>query len=141
MSQQRRKKTPWLFRLPNGLQHQPESVFIGLLCVLTGLSYAVGLSSSNRLTERLNPTYLKAWGGFLLISGLLIIYSVIREQYALEILSRRFLSICIAVFLVWITLIVGVTNAAITVMLGTGLIVLGEIRIAVLKLFIRSVSR
>lgn len=119
--------------LPLGLREQAAWVFIGVLSALAGLSYLLGIAESTSITRVLDPTWLRAWGGFQLIAGVLIAGSTLASNKPLERLSLRFLSLGIFVYIGWILTTVPLSRAAFTVSICLAFVGLAEIRVAVLR--------
>lgn len=124
-------------RLPRGLRDQPAWVFIGTMCALAGASYLLGIAESTSITRILDPAVLKVWGGFLFLSGSLVIVSTWLANMPLERLSLRFLSLGLLVYAGWILAVLPLTRAAMTVALCGSLVALAEIRVAVLKALLK----
>lgn len=122
----------WVMRLPPGLRNQPGWIFIGTLCFLAGLSYVIGIAESTSVTRVLDQGYLRAWGGTLGVSGLLVVVSTWASNTALERMSLRFLSLSFLVYMGWILVAIPWNRAVFTVIMGLALVVLAEIRVAVL---------
>jgi hypothetical protein len=134
----KKSKVPWVMRLPGGLREQPAWIYIGALCTLAGLSYLLGFAESNTITQVLAPVWLRVWGGFLLVSGALVGGSTWFGNKPLERLSLRFLSLCLLVYMGWILAAVPFNRATLTVTTVVALVGLSEIRVAVLKMVLRS---
>lgn len=126
----------WVMRLPRGLREQPGWVFIGTLCALVGLSYMLGISETS-ITRVLSLAVLRIWGGFLCVSGVLVVYSTVTANRPLEKLSLRFLSLGLFIYMAWAVVAVSIQRATIAVFMGLSLIILSEIRVAVLKILLR----
>lgn len=124
-------------RLPGGLRDQPAWVFIGALCTLAGLSYLLGIAESTSITRVLDPVWLRVWGGFLFVSGGLLTYSTWVGAKALERMSLRFLSLGFLVYMGWVLAAVPLSRATLSVTTVLALVVLSEIRAAVLKMLLR----
>lgn len=132
-----RKGLPWVMRLPGGLRDQPAQIFIGGLFALAGLSYMLGIAESNSITQVLDPTWLRVWGGFLLLSGVLVIWSTWCANRPLERMALRFMSLGLLMYIGWILAAVPFVRAVFTLALVACLIVLSEIRVAVIKVLLR----
>ncbi len=130
-------RNSWVMRLPRGLRAQPGWVFIGMLCSITGLSYLSGLAQSTNIARILNENFLRTWGGFLFVSGTLIVGATLAENRPLERLALRFLSLGFFVYTGWILTALPLTRATLTVALCVCLIVLSEIRVAVIKVILK----
>ncbi len=123
----------WVFRLPEGLREQPGWILIGGLCFLAGLSYLLGIAESTAITRVLSPAWLRVWGGFLGLAGVLVITSTLACNKPLERLSLRLLSLGLMVYAGWILTAVPLSRATMTVVLCISFVGLAEIRVAVLK--------
>lgn len=123
-------------RLPRGLREQPAWVFIGTLSAVTGLTYLLGISQS-AVSRILDEGWLRGWGGFLFLAGVLVVISTIMGNRPLERLSLRFLSLGFLVYLGWILTAVPPTRAMFTSVTCLSLVGLAEIRVAVLKVAMR----
>lgn len=123
----------WVMRLPRGVREQPGWVFIGLMSTVTGISYLTGLASSASITSILNPVFVRAWGGFLLLAGVLVAVSTAISNRPLERLSLRLLSLGIIIYLGWILTVVPLSRSMVVLTLGASLAGLCEVRIAFLK--------
>jgi hypothetical protein len=132
-----RKNRSWVMHLPHGLREQPAWVFIGLLTAVTGLSYLFGLSQSSTVTRILQEGWVRGWGGFLFVSGTLVVISTIMSNKPLERLALRFLSLGFLVYLGWVLAVIPPTKAMVTVVACLSLVGLSEIRVAVLKVVLR----
>lgn len=119
-------------RLPTGVREQPGWIFIGAFCALAGFTYLLGISESN-IAEVLGSIGLQVWGGFLCLSGLMVVGSTWATNRPLERLSLRFLSLGLAAYTAWVILAVPFTKATLTIVLCGCLIGMSEIRIAVIK--------
>lgn len=124
-------------RLPPGLRDQPAFVFIGAMCAMAGLAYLLGVAESTSITRVLDVLWLRVWGGFLCLSGTLIVVSTWISNKPLERLSLRFLSLGILVYMGWILTAVPLSRAAFTVALCLILVALAEIRVGVIKTLLR----
>jgi hypothetical protein len=127
-------KVPWVMRLPGGLREQPAWIFIGTLCALAGLSYLVGLAESSTITQVLDPLWVRVWGGYLCLSGLLVVGATWMRNSPLERMALRFLSLGFLVYMGWLLAVLPPSRAALTVTMCLALCVLAEIRIAVLTM-------
>lgn len=119
--------------LPRGLRDQPAWVFVGTISAFTGLSYLLGFAQSTAINRVLDPNLLRVWGGFLLFTGTLVVYSTVGATRALERLSLRFLSVGYLVYLGWVLTAAPLNRAMVTTVACVSLIGLAEIRVAVLK--------
>lgn len=124
-------------RLPGGLRDQPAQIFIGALFGLAGLSYMIGVAESNSITQVLDPTWLRVWGGFLLLTGALVVWSTWSANRPLERMALRFMSLGLLVYIGWILAAVPFARAVISVALVACLIIYAEIRVAVIKALLR----
>lgn len=124
-------------RLPGGVRDQPSQIFIGALLALSGLSYLLGLAESTSITRVLDPTWLRVWGGFLFVSGCLTVWSTWMARRPLERMALRFMSLGLLVYLGWILAAVPVARALFTLALIASMIVLSEIRVAVITVLLR----
>lgn len=125
-------------RLPHGLRDQPAQIFIGALFALAGLSYLLGIAESNSITRVLDPTWLRVWGGFLFLSGVLTVWSTWSVNRPLERMALRFMSLGLLMYIGWILAAVPFARAVITVALVACMIVMSEIRVAVIKVLLRA---
>lgn len=130
-------RTPWILRLPAGLRHQPAWVWIGLLLGLAGVSYVVGFTESS-ITEAVPPATVRVWGFFLAFGGFGVMVATLRADAALEKLALRVMSVCMAVYMGWLLVVVDFRRAVFGLALVVSLIGLAEVRIAVLKLWLNS---
>lgn len=124
-------------RLPGGLREQPAWIFIGTLCGLAGLSYMIGLAESNSITQVLDPLWVRVWGGFLFLAGLLVVASTWMRNRPLERMSLRMLSLGFLIYMGWLLTVLPWSRAALTVGMCLSLFVLAEIRVAVLHMAMR----
>ena len=125
-------------RLPPGLREQPGWIFIGTLCALAGLGYLLGLSESASITRVMNPIWLHVWGGFLALSGSLLVLSTWTRNKPLERMSLRFLSLGLMVYGSWVLTVLPLAKATMTISLCVALTGLAEIRVGVLKALLRT---
>lgn len=132
-----RPRLPWIMRLPQGLRDQPAWVFIGFLVGLSGISYLMGLTESS-ISQAVGTTGLRVWGACLALSGFGVVYATIRARPVAEKLALRLLSLCMLVYGGWVLTIVDIRRAAMTLVLVLVLVVLAEIRVAVLRALFRS---
>ncbi len=123
----------WVMALPQGLRDQPAAAFIGVMCSLSGLSYFIGKSQSNAILKTLGPTWLRMWGGFLFVSGVLVVVSIFKRNHPLEKLSLRLLSVGLLVYMGWVLTSTSLANATLTMMLCSCLIFLGEVRVGTIN--------
>jgi hypothetical protein len=124
-------------RLPGGLREQPAWIFIGTLCMLAGLSYLVGIAESSTIMRVLDEVWLRIWGGYLFVSGALVVGSVWTLNRALERMALRFLSLGFLIYMGWILAVVPPSRAMLTVMMIIALVGLSEIRVAMLTMALR----
>ena len=122
-------------RLPAGLRKQPAWVFIGLLIGLAGLSYVGGFTESS-VSRAVGTVGLRVWGGVLTFSGFAVVLATLRGRPALEKLALRILSICMAVYGGWLTIVVELNRVVMSTVLVLILIGMAEIRVAVLKMLL-----
>lgn len=130
----------WVMRLPHGVRQQAGWIFIGIMCFLVGLSYLLGVSQST-VTRELDPRWLRGWGGFLCVAGILIVVSTATINKPLERLALRFLSLGVFVYTGWLLATVPLDRVGFVAFIGIALIGLAEIRVAVLKAELRPLSR
>ena len=133
-------KQQWVSHMPRGLREQPAWVFIGFMVALSGLSFLLGVSQSN-ITEAIGTAAMRVWGGFLFLSGTGVVTAVLSTRPALEKLALRVLSLCIFVYIGWLLAVVDWRRAVMSAVLGSVLIALCEIRIAVLRSLFRVADR
>lgn len=126
----------WVMRLPRGLREQPAWAYVGILCAVGGLSYMLGVSEST-IIQVLDKNWVRAWGGFLFISGMLVVISTVIANRPLEKLSLRFLSLGLWMYMGWVIVAVSFLRATVVIIACTSLIIFSEIRIAVLKILLR----
>ena len=126
---------PWIMRLPAGLRKQPAWIFIGLLIGFAGLSYVGGFTESS-VSRAVGTVGLRVWGAVLTFSGFAVVLATLRAHPALEKLALRTLSICMAVYGGWLTLDAELNRIVMSIVLLLILIVLAEIRVAVLKMLL-----
>lgn len=124
-------------RLPGGLRAQSGWIFIGTMCALAGLSYLVGLAGTSTVSETLGPIWVRAWGGFLFLSGILVAGSTWVGNRPLERMSLRFLSLGLMIYTGWLLAVLPLGRASLTVSTTLALISLSEIRVAVLTMALR----
>jgi hypothetical protein len=124
-------------RLPAGLREQPAWVFIGVLVGLVGLSYVTGFTESS-IAQAVGVNGLRVWGAFLTLSGFGVVWATVAADRALERLSLRVLSICLLVYSAWLMTVVDWRRAVMTITLTVILVLLAEIRIAVLNSLFRT---
>lgn len=126
----------WVMRMPRGLREQPAWIYIGALCALAGASYLSGLAESTTITRIMPGLALRIWGGFLLNSGMLLIYSTWTSRTAMERLSLRLLSVGLLVYLGWIWAAVPFGRAVLPSASILSLVGLARIRAAYLRVLI-----
>lgn len=134
---ERRPKIPWVMRLPGGLREQPAWIFIGTLTALVGFSYLVGLAESVSITRIVDQTWVRGWGGFLMLAGTLVVFATWTRNKPLERMSLRLLSLGFLVYMGWLLTVLPWSRAALTVGMCLSLFVLAEIRVAVLTMAMR----
>lgn len=130
----------WVMKLPHGIREQPGWIFIGTMCFLAGLSYLFGVSES-AITRELDEEWLRGWGGFLSLAGLLVVISTGTSNRPLERLSLRFLSLGVLVYTGWILATVPLQRVTFVAFMGIALIGLSEIRVAVHKAVLKPLSK
>lgn len=130
-----------MMRLPQGLRDQPAQVYLGTLAAIAGLSYLLGIAESTTITRVLDAGWLRIWGGFLFVSGALVIWSTWTSTKALERMSLRFLSLGLLVYMGWILAAVPLARATLTVATIMALVGYTEIRVAVIKALLRPLPR
>jgi hypothetical protein len=133
----RKNSRPLVMRLPVGLREQSAWIFIGILCAAAGLSYLTGIAESTSITRVLNPTWLRLWGGFLLIAGSLVTASTWVSNKPLERLSLRLLSLGLLVYMGWVLAAVPLSRATWAATTCLSMVALSEIRVAVLRAVLR----
>lgn len=131
------KRKSWVMQLPGGLREQPAWVFIGTLAAVTGLSYLLGVAQSTTISKILSSDWLRVWGGFLCLSGALVVIATVTTNRALERLALRFLSLGFLVYLGWVLTAAPLSRAMVSTVTCLSLIGLAEIRVAVLKVAMR----
>lgn len=131
------RHTSWVMRLPPGLREQPAGIFIGILCFFSGMAYLFGVAESTAITRVLDPQWMKVWGGGICLAGGMIVTSISLVNKPLEAFGWRLLSVCCTVYMIWILLAAPLKNAAFTVVLCLILIVVGEVRVGVIKTLLR----
>lgn len=136
----RHARKSWVMYFPRGLREQSAWVFIGLMLVLSGLTWATGISDS-AISRAIGNGGLRAWGVSLSVTGVLLISATISARPALEKLSHRILIINIGLYLGWLLVVVPVNAAAPSMLLGGALIVLSGFRIWHLKSLMQAENR
>lgn len=131
-----RVRRPWILRLPRGLREQPAWVFIGILVGFAGLSYLFGYTESS-VAKAIPQIGLQIWGFLLTFSGFGVVLAVLRSRPALEKFALRVLSVCLLVYMGWLTTVVDFRRLVLSVVLTLALVVLAEIRIAVIKMLLQ----
>lgn len=126
-------RKPLIDYIPIGFQNLGGWFFIGFLCMLSGLAFAVGIATSTAITTALHPVGLKIWGAFLAFSGGLLDVSIATNRPPLEKMSLHFLTITLTVYGAWILAAVPFTSTGITLWLILALVVLAQIRCLVLR--------
>ena len=130
------KGLPLIMRLPPGLREQPAWIFIGILIGFTGLSYVSGFTESS-VADLVGRTGMRVWGAFLTFAGFGVVVATLKGAPALEKLALRVMSICLTVYALWLATAVDVRRLVMTAVLVGILVLLAEIRIAVLKMLFR----
>lgn len=133
----RRRKPPWIMRLPSGLREQPAWIFIGFLIGLAGVSYLTGFTESS-ISQAIGPLGLRIWGGVLAASGFGIVFATFRADPALERFVLRVMSISMAVYMGWLFAVVAWDRLIMSLALVLILDGIAEIRIAVLKVLLKT---
>lgn len=127
-------------RLPRGVREQPGWIFIGLMVMLTGLSYSFGISTS-RIADLIGTKGLQSWGAFLTVTGMLVTYATWSAKPSLEKMSLRWMTFSLLAYVSWLCTLVNVSQAAMTFMLSAILIVLSEIRVAYINILLDAAQR
>jgi hypothetical protein len=125
----------WVLKLPKGLREQPAWVFVGIMVALVGAGYLTGYTTSS-VEQAIGNRGLKGWGGFLVITGLLVTWATWAAKPALEKMALRWLVFALLAYTSWLATAVSFRVAAMTFMLAAILIVLAEIRIGFIKLIL-----
>lgn len=128
----RRKRKPWILRLPPGVINNPAWIFIGALFVLAGIGVLAGATSDTSISQRLEPFVRQAWGLALFVGGLLMVVTTIHPDLLLERFVLRVLSIIFITYAGWAVAVVG-ARAIITAVMCLVLVAVFEVRIAVIR--------
>lgn len=129
----RKRRTPWILKLPLWARRNPLGLFIALLCVLSGLLYALNVATSNSITDNLHPLWLQLWGAFLAVGGVTKLFGNVRYSYPAEKLGCRLISLSVFVYAAWVAVTSG-WLATTTITLALSLVAVMEIRVAVINL-------
>lgn len=105
-----------------------------------GVAYVSGVADSS-ITRAVGEVGLRVWGSFLVFSGFGVLYATIKARAPLERLTLRILSLCMFVYQGWLLTVVDWRRAAMSCVLVLVLIVMAEIRVAVLKTLLRVVDK
>ncbi len=139
MASKRRRK-PWILRLPRGVRANPAWIFIGFLFFVSGASLLTGLAEPTTISRALPPFFLNVWGGCIAAGGLTLIWATVKIDILLEKFILRVLSVLIVLYGGWAISAVGIGRAAVTTVLILMIVVVFEIRLAIINLIIRGVS-
>lgn len=124
-------------KLPVGLREQASWVFIGLFITITGLSFALGLSQS-AVTRAIGQDGLRAWGVFLVVTGVMVTVATWKAKPALEKMALRWLAFAMIAYSAWLLTVVPLRQTGVTIALAAILIGTAEIRVGYLKLLLAS---
>ncbi len=125
----------WVMKLPVGVREQTGWLFIGFMVTLVGLSYLTGVTSSV-MKEAIGPNGLRVWGGWLFLTGLLVMWATWKHNAAHEKMALRLLALCMVSYVGWVLTVVPWRDAGMTIGLGFVLIGLAEIRVGFLKVIL-----
>lgn len=125
---------------PRGIREQPAWIFIGLMLVLSGVSWALGIADS-AISRAIGHAGLRVWGASILVTGVLLISATVSARPALEKLALRILAINLGLYLGWLLVIVPIEAATSSLVLGGALIVLAEFRVWHLKALMASAEK
>ncbi len=140
MAVAKRRRKPWILRLPQGIRNNPAWIFIGGLFAISGLSLMFGLAEPTTISRALPPFFLNVWGGCITAGGLTLVWATVRIDFLLEKFILRVLSVLIILYGGWAIAVVGLSRAAVTSVLILMLSVIFEIRLAVINLVVRGVA-
>lgn len=131
-------RMPWILRLPAGVRNNPAWIFIGSFFMISGFTLVTGVGGSPTVKAVLPPYFMNIWGALILLGGGGLIYATIKADILLERLLLRTLSISLVVYLVWIIGAAGIGRSIVSTALGLTLVVIFEIRVAVIKQLINT---
>lgn len=119
--------------IPRVFFERPLGSWSILMLGITGLSIVTGISSPNRITEQLEPSWLwRAFGGISLVTAIILMFGMIKHHIPTEKLGLRLLSLSITTYVGWVVVVAGL-DAIVTAMIGLSLVFFAEIRIAVIR--------
>jgi hypothetical protein len=122
-------------RTPRGLREQPAWVFIGVMVLLTGLSYMTSFTES-MVSRAIGDLGLRIWGALFAGSGLLLVIATVGSKASLEKLALRTMTCTLLSYAGYLMTVAPVRRAAFTVVLVLLLSGLIEFRVYQLKTLI-----
>lgn len=127
----------WVMKLPIGLREQTGWIFIGFMVAASGLSFLTGFTNS-AISKAIGSTGLQVWGGWLFVTGLLVMWATWKHNAAHEKMALRLLALCLLSYTCWLLTVVSFKDATMTLVLASILIGLAEIRVGFLKVVLSS---
>lgn len=126
----------WVMRLPRGIREQTGWLFIGAMTAISGLTYLLDFSTSI-IAQFVDKIWLQAWGGFLFVTGILLVIATSMANRPLEKLALRFLSLGILIYMGWVVAVAPIDRAAITMFLCVAFMIVAEVRVAVIRILLK----
>lgn len=125
-------KPPLIMRMPRGLREQPAWVFIGVLFIFSGLTFAAGIAES-MVAKAIGNVGLRIWGTVLTLAGVLLVAAVLKAKPALEKLALRTMTCTLMAYAGYLLLVAPFTRTVLQVVLVLILCGTAELRVIHLK--------
>ena len=126
-------RTPWVLRLPSGLQSNTAVILISLLMIILGLSALTGFSDPKSITSEMSLPFYRILGGGLSLAGGMLLYGIIVRDLIIEKFSARLISLACFSVVAWAIAANGLRGAIITLSFGLSIAAALEHRISLIN--------
>lgn len=131
----------WLHYIPEGPRSQPVTIPLATICFISGLSAAFGVVKPGDSVQSIMPEYfVRTWGVVLCIATLAWVWGIIKNDMPSEKLGLRLFAFSLVSYVVAIFASLGThltTGAIVSGILCLWFVVWAEVRVAVIKAFIK----
>ncbi len=132
----KKPRAPWVLRLPSLFQINSSLIFIALMVVIVGVAALVGFSDPQSITSKMALPIYKVWGGGLTLTGVLLMFGIVRRDELIEKYAARILSMALATFAAWAVTANGLGRSMVTLMLSIVVVFLLEQRISLINVLL-----
>lgn len=126
-------RTPWVMRLPVGLQSNTAVILISVLMMVLGIAAVTGFSDPKSITSEMSLPFYRIMGALLALAGAALMYGIVVRDFIIEKFSARLIALACYGMGGWAITANGIRGALITTVFGLSIAAALEHRISLIN--------